>query len=67
MPVNRRYPLAALRDVLERHFPLGGKNREQFVVVEYIMLEGINDSVEDAHRWGDPRGLGVWGSWGLEV
>jgi 23S rRNA (adenine2503-C2)-methyltransferase len=46
MPVNRRYPL---REVLEvcRRFPLRPRARITF---EYVMLEGINDSHQDAKR-----------------
>jgi 23S rRNA (adenine2503-C2)-methyltransferase len=46
MPINRRYPL---REVLEvcRRFPLRPRARITF---EYVMLEGINDSSQDAKR-----------------
>jgi 23S rRNA (adenine2503-C2)-methyltransferase len=46
MPVNRRYPLAALRAALES-FPLRPRER---ITVEYVLLAGINDSLADAER-----------------
>jgi 23S rRNA (adenine2503-C2)-methyltransferase len=49
MPVNERYPL---RDVLaecERYFRL----RRRRVFVEYVMLAGVNDRVEQARRLAD--------------
>ena len=44
MPVNLRYPLADALDVCERWF----EQRRQKVFVEYVMLAGINDRVEQA-------------------
>ncbi len=46
MPVNRRYPLAALMKAC-RSIPLRSGNRITF---EYVMLAGVNDSDDDAHR-----------------
>ena len=46
MPINRRYPLRKLLEVC-RHFPLRPRTRITF---EYVMLEGINDSLQDARR-----------------
>ena len=45
MPVNRRYPV---RDLLQacRDFPTPKRKRIMF---EYTLLDGINDSPEDAH------------------
>jgi len=48
MPVNRRYPLAALLGACRR-LPLPGRKRITF---EYVMLRGVNDSLEDARRLG---------------
>ena len=45
-PVNRRYPLAELLDACRR-LPLNHRSRITF---EYVMLNGVNDSPEDAHR-----------------
>ncbi len=46
MPVNKRYPLRELIQAC-RDFPLHGKRRITF---EYILIQGINDSLEDARR-----------------
>jgi 23S rRNA (adenine2503-C2)-methyltransferase len=45
MPVNRRYPLAQLFDTC-RALPIAQRRRITF---EYVMLAGVNDSVEHAH------------------
>ncbi len=46
MPVNRRYPI---KDLLAacRRYPLEPRRRITF---EYVMLQGVNDSAEDARR-----------------
>jgi 23S rRNA (adenine2503-C2)-methyltransferase len=46
MPINRRYPL---KDLLRacREFPLPGRRKVTF---EYVMLGGLNDTLEDAKR-----------------
>jgi len=44
MPVNRRYPLKELLDVCHA-FPLRRRTRITF---EYVLLEGINDTLQDA-------------------
>jgi len=46
MPVNRRYPLERLLEVC-RHFPLRPRTRITF---EYVLVEGINDTGQDARR-----------------
>jgi len=46
MPINRRYPLAALLAVC-RKYPLRPWERLTF---EYVLLGGFNDSPEDARR-----------------
>ncbi len=46
MPINRRYPLAELLGSLRR-FPLKKGERITF---EYVMLDGVNDSLDDAKR-----------------
>jgi len=46
MPVNDRYPLAAVLAECERHFAL----RRRKVFVEYVMLAGVNDRVEQARQ-----------------
>ncbi len=46
MPINRRYPLKMLLGALRR-FPL---ERRQRITMEYVLLGGLNDSIEDARR-----------------
>jgi 23S rRNA (adenine2503-C2)-methyltransferase len=46
MPVNKRWNIAALLDAV-RTFPLKQGRRVTF---EYVLLEGVNDADEDAHR-----------------
>jgi 23S rRNA (adenine2503-C2)-methyltransferase len=45
-PINRRYPLEVLLEACAR-LPL--KQRER-ITFEYVMLRGVNDSVDDARR-----------------
>jgi 23S rRNA (adenine2503-C2)-methyltransferase len=44
MPINRKYPIEQLLDVVRR-FPLKHRQRVTF---EYVLLKGVTDSVEDA-------------------
>ncbi len=46
MPVNRKYSLKTLLDACRR-FPLEPRRRITF---EYVLLEGVNDSEDDAKR-----------------
>ncbi len=46
MPINRKYPLAALLDACRR-YPLRPWERLTF---EYVLLGGLNDSANDARR-----------------
>jgi 23S rRNA (adenine2503-C2)-methyltransferase len=46
MPINRKWNIAALLDAC-RSFPLAQRRRITF---EYVLIENINDSLEDAHR-----------------
>jgi 23S rRNA (adenine2503-C2)-methyltransferase len=46
MPINRKYPLAALLDACRR-YPLGPRGHITF---EYVLLGGFNDSPDDARR-----------------
>jgi 23S rRNA (adenine2503-C2)-methyltransferase len=46
MPLNRKYPLAALLDACRR-YPLRSWERLTF---EYVLLGGVNDAAEDARR-----------------
>ncbi|MBI5049514.1 MAG: 23S rRNA (adenine(2503)-C(2))-methyltransferase RlmN [Nitrospirae bacterium] len=46
MPINKKYPLKALLNAC-KNFPLPIRRRITF---EYVLLDGINDSVQDALR-----------------
>jgi 23S rRNA (adenine2503-C2)-methyltransferase len=46
VPPNRKYPLAAILDTCRR-FPIKKRSRITF---EYVLLDGVNDSPEDARR-----------------
>jgi 23S rRNA (adenine2503-C2)-methyltransferase len=46
MPVNKTYPIRTLLDACRR-FPLPPGRRITF---EYVLLKGLNDTPEDAHR-----------------
>ena len=46
MPVNRKYPLKELLRAC-KEFPLTGRRKVTF---EYVMLGGVNDSLDDAKR-----------------
>lgn len=46
MPINRKYPLRELLRAC-REFPLPGRRKVTF---EYVMLGGVNDTLEDAKR-----------------
>jgi len=47
MPINRRYPIAELMQAV-RNYIAANKNRR--VLIEYVLLAGVNDSIEDAKR-----------------
>jgi 23S rRNA (adenine2503-C2)-methyltransferase len=46
MPINRKYPLSKLLDAC-RNFPLPNR---RMITIEYVMIRGLNDSLEDAKR-----------------
>ncbi|HWA74363.1 MAG TPA: 23S rRNA (adenine(2503)-C(2))-methyltransferase RlmN [Polyangiaceae bacterium] len=46
MPIGRRYCLSELRAALT-HFPVRPRER---IMLEYVLLSGVNDSAADAHR-----------------
>lgn len=46
MPVNRRYPITTLLDAVHDYIAATGKR----VLIEYVMLAGVNDSDADAQR-----------------
>jgi 23S rRNA (adenine2503-C2)-methyltransferase len=49
MPVGRRWPLAPLQEALIR-YPVRARER---ITVEYVLLAGVNDTLEDARRLAD--------------
>jgi len=46
VPINRKYPIEELFKAL-REYPADNTRR---IMIEYVMLKGINDSMEDAKR-----------------
>lgn len=44
MPVNKRYPLAMLLEACEYYV----QRKKQYITFEYILIEGVNDSLQDA-------------------
>ncbi len=47
VPINKRWNIATLLDAL-REYP--GLTNSERITFEYVMLQGVNDSKEDAHR-----------------
>ncbi len=45
VPINRKYPIAALLDACVRYLERAPRD---FVTFEYVMLDGVNDSAEHA-------------------
>ena len=45
VPINRKYPIAALLDACRRY---PGASNARRITFEYVMLKGVNDSVADA-------------------
>ena len=48
MPINRRYPLKELMAACKAYQQR--LEHRQYITMEYVMLKGINDSVEQAHQ-----------------
>ncbi|MCW5829861.1 MAG: 23S rRNA (adenine(2503)-C(2))-methyltransferase RlmN [Deltaproteobacteria bacterium] len=46
MPINRKWPIARLIEAL-REVPLDGRRK---ITIEYVMLKGLNDTLDDARR-----------------
>jgi 23S rRNA (adenine2503-C2)-methyltransferase len=46
MPINRKYPLEKLMEACRQYLPAPGRR----ITFEYILIKGINDSVDDAER-----------------
>lgn len=53
VPVNRKWPLASLMTALQDLFPRSSSRNShaRHVLIEYVMLAGVNDCLEDAHRY----------------
>lgn len=47
IPINSKYPIAELMQAVRDYIAAKDKKR---VLIEYVMLKGINDSIDDAHR-----------------
>ncbi len=47
VPINKKWNIATLLDAL-RNYP--GVSNSERITFEYVMLDGVNDSKEDAHR-----------------
>ncbi|MDQ6954489.1 MAG: 23S rRNA (adenine(2503)-C(2))-methyltransferase RlmN [Mariprofundaceae bacterium] len=47
MPINQKYPLQELLKAMHAYIDKHGRKR---ILIEYILLGGINDSIEDAKR-----------------
>eukprot|EP00871_Galdieria_phlegrea_P005542 jgi/Galph1/598/GphlegSOOS_G5326.1 len=48
MPINRKYPLEVVLKAVKDIYSTNRKHEKLFV--EYVLMEGINDSLEDAKR-----------------
>tara|TARA_R110002049_G_scaffold124479_1_gene279967 strand:- start:52569 stop:53702 length:1134 start_codon:yes stop_codon:yes gene_type:complete len=48
VPINRKYPIEQLLAACQRY--LANKNRKESVTFEYVMLDGVNDSEEQARQ-----------------
>ncbi len=46
MPINRKYPIGELVAAMRR-YPL---KKRQSITIEYVLIKGINDTLEDARR-----------------
>jgi 23S rRNA (adenine2503-C2)-methyltransferase len=46
MPINKKYPLSKLLAAC-KHFPRGTR---EYITFEYVLLGGVNDSIDDARR-----------------
>ncbi len=48
MPVNKKYPLKDLLDACDYYV----NTKKRMMTFEYILIEGVNDSLEQAHKLG---------------
>ena len=47
VPINQKYPLKELLSACQRYLERAPRD---FITFEYVMLEGVNDSVQQAHE-----------------
>jgi 23S rRNA (adenine2503-C2)-methyltransferase len=47
VPINKKYPIKELMKAC--HYYLNAGTQERHVMFEYVMLKGVNDSIEQAH------------------
>ncbi len=47
VPINKKYPIKELLSACQRYLQVAPRD---FVTFEYVMLDGINDSIEHAHE-----------------
>jgi 23S rRNA (adenine2503-C2)-methyltransferase len=47
MPINNKYPIAELMNAVRDY--IGTKNRKR-VLIDFVLLKGVNDSMDDAAR-----------------
>jgi len=46
VPMNKKYPLSELIDICNTYF----NNKRRYIMIEYIMLDGVNDKIEHAKQ-----------------
>lgn len=49
IPINKKYPLSEILQYIDE-IPL---NKKQFVIYEYLLIDGFNDDQDDAHQVGN--------------
>jgi 23S rRNA (adenine2503-C2)-methyltransferase len=47
---NGKWKINELVSFLEEAFPMSEARGDRFIVIEYLLLKGVNDTPEDAHR-----------------
>jgi 23S rRNA (adenine2503-C2)-methyltransferase len=47
VPINKKYPIAALLEACRQYAKF---TREKRITFEYVMLDGVNDTIEDANK-----------------
>lgn len=50
MPINRRWNLSQLKEAMQRYCDSA---RKRTLLIEYVMIQGVNDSLECAHLLGE--------------